>query len=139
MLQILTAPRRDAVAAILMNLYILGCSLRTDSPVPRYLPGPAMARKKLLDKMETLEAEYEARKRGLALQIAKMESPRSEDEDDTPVSDSAGEVKPGEKLDLRRRWDDVYHYAFSSALTEIVASIQQLQRWSRKVVGEESW
>ena len=144
MLQILTSSRRDAVAAILMNLYILACSLKTNCPVPKYLPGPAAARKKLLDKMETLEAEYEARRRGLQLELARMESPRSGSEgqlaSETEEGEGAGaKAERKEVVDPSRRWDDVYHYAYSSALTDIVGSIQQLQRWSRVVVGEESW
>ena len=124
----LTSSRRDAVAVILMNLYILACALRRGTPVPRYLPGPAAARKKLLDRFEVLEAEYEARNRALTLELAKMES-----------SQSVAEVDEDAKVDPRRRWEDVYHYAFSSALTDVVESVQELQRWSRRVVGEERW
>ncbi|KAL8985204.1 MAG: hypothetical protein Q9205_001025 [Flavoplaca limonia] len=47
--------RRDAVAVILMNLYILASALRTNQPVPRYMPSAAAARKKLIDRMEELE------------------------------------------------------------------------------------
>ncbi|KAL8854552.1 MAG: hypothetical protein Q9221_000587 [Calogaya cf. arnoldii] len=47
--------RRDAVAVILMNLYILASALRTNQPVPRYMPSAAAARKKLVDRMEALE------------------------------------------------------------------------------------
>ena len=57
--QSLTSYRRDAVAVILMNLYILACSLRTAQPVPRYLPSAAAARKKLIDRMEEIEAEQD--------------------------------------------------------------------------------
>jgi len=53
----LLAYRRDAVAAILMNLYVLAGALRGDRPVPRYLPSAALARKKLLDHMAEIEAE----------------------------------------------------------------------------------
>ncbi|KAL8665444.1 MAG: hypothetical protein Q9168_007696 [Polycauliona sp. 1 TL-2023] len=47
--------RRDAVAVILMNLYILASALRTNQPVPRYMPSAAAARKVLVDRMEELE------------------------------------------------------------------------------------
>lgn len=49
--------RRDAVAAILMNLYVLAGALRGDRPVPRYLPSAALARKALLDHMALLESQ----------------------------------------------------------------------------------
>jgi hypothetical protein len=51
--------RRDAVASILMNLYVLAGALRSKRPVPRYLPSAAAARKRLLDRMAEIEAEYE--------------------------------------------------------------------------------
>ncbi len=38
-----------------MNLYILSSALRTNQPVPRYMPSAAAARKKLIDRMEELE------------------------------------------------------------------------------------
>ncbi len=106
----LTSYRRDAVAVILMNLYVLACALRTGRPVPRYLPSAAATRKKLLDRMEVVEAEYTAKKRG----------------------DGEGGVK-------RRRWADVYQYAFSGALTDIVAELQLLQKYTEEVCGEVGW
>lgn len=47
--------RRDAVAVILMNLYILASALRANQPVPRFMPSAAAARKKLIDRMEEVE------------------------------------------------------------------------------------
>lgn len=49
--------RRDAVAVILMNLYILASSLRANKPIPQYMPSAAAARKNLVDHMEELEAK----------------------------------------------------------------------------------
>ena len=57
----LTVPRRDAVAVILMNLYVLACALRAGKPVPRYLPSAAAARRRLLDCMDVVEAEQAGR------------------------------------------------------------------------------
>lgn len=102
----LIGPRRDAVAVILMNLYILACALRTDRPVPRYLPSAAAARQRLLDCMEQVEAEQ-------------------------PV-DRVEEVSSGKT----RRWADIYHYAYSSALTDIVEQLQRLQRYTKEITGE---
>lgn len=102
----LIGPRRDAVAVILMNLYILACALRTDRPVPRYLPSAAAARQRLLDCMEQVEAEQ-------------------------PV-DRVEEVRSGKT----RRWADIYHYAYSSALTDIVEQLQRLQRYTKEITGE---
>ena len=52
--------RRDAVASILMNLYVLASALRSARPVPRYLPSAAAARKKLLDRMAQIQSELHA-------------------------------------------------------------------------------
>lgn len=38
-----------------------------------------------------------------------------------------------------RRWADVYRYAFSSALTDIVAQLQELQKYTREIVGESAY
>ena len=112
----LTAPRRDAVAVILLNLYILASVLRADQPVPRYLPSAAAARRKLLDRMEAVEAE----------QAQKMEA-------DDRKQTSGLEQRKG------RRWADVYQYAFSGALTDIVEQLQELQRYTKEVCGEVDW
>ena len=110
----LTAPRRDAVAVILMNLYVLACALRADRPVPRYLPSAAAARQKLLDRMKVVEAE-QARKR---------------------EHEGKGKVSEERK---GRRWADVYQYAYSGALTDIVEQLQELQRYTKEVCGEAVW
>lgn len=110
----LTAPRRDAVAVILMNLYVLACALRANRPVPKYLPSAAGARRLLLDRMEVIEAE----------QAAKRE---------------ADGVDMGHEEKQGRRWADVYQYAFNGALTEIVEQLQELQRYTKEVCGEVEW
>ena len=94
------------------------------------MPGPAAARKKLLDRMEVLEAEEAARKRAAELEL--MRSVTSEEE-----GPGAGGGAAGGKG--KRRWEDVYRYAYSTALTDIVRTVQEVARWSREIVGEERW
>lgn len=109
----LAAPRRDAVAVVLLNLYILASALRLGQPVPRYLPSAAAARRKLLDQMEVTEAEQ-----------------------------MGVEGKGKEKADENgggRRWADVYHYAYSGALTDIVEQLQEMQRFTKEICGETGW
>ncbi|SLM35033.1 hypothetical protein LPUS_04038 [Lasallia pustulata] len=103
--QTLIGVRRDAVAAILMNLYILAGALRSGRPVPRYLPSAAATRKRLLERMEEAEAEH----------ARFVKEPRPE---------------------KGRRWADVYQYAYSSALTDIVEQLQQLQSYTKEITGE---
>src|SRR4051794_32230382 len=57
MVQMMLSVRRDAVAAILMNLWVLAGGLRSKHPIPRYLPSAAIARKRLLQRLEYLEEE----------------------------------------------------------------------------------
>jgi len=101
----LLAARRDAVAAILMNLYVLAGALQANHAVPRYLPSAAIARRRLLDIMEVAEA-------------AKAKEPK--------------ESSPRKG----RKWADVYHYAYSAALTDIVEHLQQLEYYTKEIVGE---
>lgn len=37
---------------------------------------------------------------------------------------------------MGRRWAEVYRYAFSSALTDIVEQLQHLQRYTKEITGE---
>ena len=38
-----------------------------------------------------------------------------------------------------RRWADVYAYAYSGALTDIVENLGELRKFTREVVGEVQW
>ena len=38
-----------------------------------------------------------------------------------------------------RRWADVYAYAYSGALTEIVVILGELRKFTREAVGEVEW
>ncbi|MCJ1264972.1 hypothetical protein MMC22_004847 [Lobaria immixta] len=98
--------RRDAVAVILMNLYALATALRASRPVPYYMPSAAAARQRLLQRMDQME------------------------ETAIDAVDLRGEGDRG------RRWAVVYQYAFSAALTDIVAEVQQLHRFTKEVTGE---
>ena len=124
----LTSYRRDAVATILLNLYILACALRAGQPVPRYLPNAAAARQRLLDRMEVVEAEAAARER--AEDLVKLKSPDS--------MHSGHSVKVARERG-QRRWADVYEYAFSGALTDIVEEVQEMQRLIIEICGEARW
>ncbi|KAI9737301.1 MAG: hypothetical protein M1818_005834 [Claussenomyces sp. TS43310] len=101
--------RRDAVAAILMNLYVLSGALRGGRPVPRYLPSAAAARKKLLDRMAEVEAEY-ALERGVS----------------TPVP----------RKGFGRKFAEVYQFAYSQALTQCVEQLEQLEKYTKVVCDE---
>lgn len=97
--------RRDAIAALLGNLYILAGALRSKRPVPRYLPSGAAARKKLL--VRTMELEREMAALG--------------DTNDLPE---------------HRRWADIYSYSYKESLTGCVAQLEELEKYTKLIVGE---
>lgn len=126
----LTAVRRDAVAAILLNLYALALGLRTAQPIPKYLPSAAAARGRLLDRMARVEAELAARDRAanVAGDVAVA------DADATTAAAATPKQNKG-----HRRWADVYEYAYSGALTDIVAELQTMKRFCKEICGEVGW
>jgi len=107
----LLAYRRDAVAAILMNLYVLAGALRGNRKVPRYLPSAAAARKRLLDHMAVIEAEQAHN-----YNISKIES----------VKES-------------RKWAQIYSYSYNQSLTGCVKQLEQLQNYTKAIVGEQGF
>ena len=123
----LTAPRRDAVAVILMNLYVLACALRANQAVPRYLPSAAAARRRLLDRMEEVEGEEGG--------MEKEGEGGKEKEKMGKVASGSGNAEGVRG----RRWRDVYRVAFDGALTEIVEELGMLQAFTKEVVGEVGW
>ena len=169
----LNVPRRDAVAVILLNLYILACALRADRPVPRYLPSAAAARRKLIDCMDAVEREGARRadehgqervnpadtdevnpnSKGKQRRDThsteepnenNMGSNNNNDHNNETVikasnSNSNSNNNNNNNNSSKRRWADVYRYAFSTALTDIVENLQEMQRFTKEVCGEVGW
>ncbi|KAF5251498.1 hypothetical protein FANTH_3429 [Fusarium anthophilum] len=100
--------RRDAVAAILGNLYILAVALRSERKVPRYLPSAAAARKKLLHRTAELAREME-------------------------------EDTEGYELERQKTWSDIYSYSYNASLTGCVAQLEELERFTKLIVGEKKF
>jgi hypothetical protein len=100
--------RRDAVAAILMNLYVLAGALRGNRKVPKYLPSAAAARKRLLDRMAEVEIEHVSARSGL----------------------------PVPKRGIGRKFAEVCQFGYSQALTQCVEQLEQLQKYTKAICGE---
>ncbi|KAK6531387.1 hypothetical protein TWF281_008193 [Arthrobotrys megalospora] len=145
MAQMMLSCRRDAVATILMNLWVLGGGLRSKTPIPKYLPSAAIARRRLLQRIEDMDMEgyYEEsirRRDGKGRRLKFTELERLEPENlfaDGPAGGS--EVKDGK---VRNRgidkWAHFYQYAYSSILNEIVRELEQLQIYTKAITGELS-
>ena len=155
----LTIPRRDAVAVILLNLYVLACALRADRPVPKYLPSAAAARRRLLDCMDVVEMERAGRRGGEGDgregrrvegdggegKRRQVDGEKGKGKDVNWEGKGKGEGEgraqgvKGDEGGQGRRWADVYRYAFSSALTDVVENLQEMQRFTKEVCGEAEW
>lgn len=103
--------RRDAVASILMNLYILAGALRGNRKVPRYLPSAAAARQGLLAKMAEVEFEQ------AEMQRKKTGTDKRREEDGM-------------------RFAQVYQFAYSKGLTQCVEQLEHLQNYTKAICGE---
>ncbi|KAL2062938.1 hypothetical protein VTL71DRAFT_6010 [Oculimacula yallundae] len=117
--------RRDAVAAILMNLYVLAGALRGDQKVPRYLPNAAAARKRLLSHMAELEALQ-------AMNPSHNPNPIS---NPSPDHDLRTDTLERES----RKWSQIYSYSYSQSLTGCVQQLEQLQKYTKEIVGERGF
>ncbi|KAA8566968.1 hypothetical protein EYC84_010064 [Monilinia fructicola] len=130
----LLAFRRDAVACILMNLYVLAGALRGDRRVPRYLPSAASAaRKRLLDHMALLESmNVPTTSSGVSVKSkrSKRKSKRKEQEDSNETVDNL----PG-----GRKWSQIYSYSYSQSLTGCVAQLEKLCKYTKAIVGEQGF
>jgi hypothetical protein len=119
--------RRDAVASILMNLYILAGALRGKRKVPRYLPSAAVARKRLLDRMEELEMEHQEEERN------------KEDNGEHDATQRSGNNQyqgKGKAEQNSMRFAEVYQFAYSKGLTQCVEHLEHLQRYTKVICGE---
>ncbi|KAI1208172.1 uncharacterized protein F4807DRAFT_155242 [Annulohypoxylon truncatum] len=102
--------RRDAIATILTNLYVLSGALRADRKVPKYLPSAAASRKQLLDMMGALEAELAA----------------------------SGKLSADEKSE-GRKWAQIYSYSYNESLTGCVEQLEELEKYTKAIVGEQGF
>ncbi|KAJ8130526.1 hypothetical protein O1611_g3102 [Lasiodiplodia mahajangana] len=102
--------RRDEIATVLTNLYILAGALRANRPVPKYLPNTAVARKRLLDRMFELESEH-----------------------------AAGEIGPSKEKQRDTMLEQTYNYSFNNSLTGCVEQVKQLEKYTKIIVGEQGF
>ncbi|CAJ2504806.1 Uu.00g122000.m01.CDS01 [Anthostomella pinea] len=101
--------RRDAIATILTNLYVLSGALRANRKVPKYLASAAATRKRLMDKMRELENEL--------------------------LADS-GKLSAEEKVE-DKKWAQIYSYSYNESLTGCVEQLEELEKYTKAVVGEQ--
>jgi hypothetical protein len=79
--------------------------------VQRYLPSAAAARKRLLDRMAELEAEKAGH----------------------------SHLYPEAEEREGRRWAQIYSYSYSQSLTGCVQQLEQLQKYTKEIVGEQGF
>lgn len=143
----LLTSRRDAVSAVLMNLYILASGLRIGRRIPRFLPNAAWARKRLLDQMALLETSRlqsngsDGGRTINGLGSSENSSDRSTTAHSIHTSDTGGKGK--EKADgddsQHRKWSEVYSYSYSQSLTGCIQQLEQLQKYTKEICGEQGY
>jgi len=79
----------------------------------RYLPSSAAARKRLLDHM------------------AYIESLPDQKTNASGIDNHEREANSG------RRWGQIYSYSYSQSLTGCVQQLEQLQKYTKEIVGEQ--
>ncbi|KXJ89728.1 hypothetical protein Micbo1qcDRAFT_136774 [Microdochium bolleyi] len=102
--------RRDAIAAILTNLYVLSGALLAGRKVPKYLPSAAGARAQLLKRSRELQSSIENDE-----EIAKEEKVES------------------------RKWAQIYSYSYNESLTGCVEQVKELEKYTKAIVGEQGF
>ncbi|GAW23476.1 hypothetical protein ANO14919_130350 [Xylariales sp. No.14919] len=102
--------RRDQIATVLTNLYVLSGALRAGRPVPKYLPSAAVARKRLLDRVLEVEREY-----------------------------AAGVHLTSEEQQRELRLAQIYSYSYNDSLTGCVKQVKQLEKYTKIIVGEQGF
>ncbi|KAI1487837.1 hypothetical protein F5X96DRAFT_648131 [Biscogniauxia mediterranea] len=102
--------RRDAIATVMTNLYVLSGALRANRKVPKYLPSAAASRKRLLDRMKELELEIAA----------------------------SGDLDPQEKSE-GKKWAQIYSYSYNESLTGCVEQLGELEKYTKAIVGEQGF
>ncbi|KAI1192882.1 hypothetical protein F5X97DRAFT_337197 [Nemania serpens] len=100
--------RRDEIATVLTNLYVLAGALRADRQLPKYLPSAVVSRKRLLDRMFELEKERAASER-----------------DDNKEK----------RRDTMLR--QIYCYSYNDGLTGCVEQSKLLEKYTKIIVGEQ--
>ncbi|KAM3503455.1 hypothetical protein MY11210_008710 [Beauveria gryllotalpidicola] len=105
--------RRDAVATVLANLYVLAGALRARRRVPRYLPSAAAARKALLVRSDEVEAELMAHEA------------------------EAGAGAPLLEVNTRRKWSDTYRFSYNQSLTGCIVQLEEMEKYTKLIVGEQ--
>ncbi|KAI0969561.1 hypothetical protein F4678DRAFT_163883 [Xylaria arbuscula] len=102
--------RRDNIATVLTNLYVLAGALRADRPVPKYLPSSAIARKRLLDRTFELERE-----------------------------NAASVTNSNLKQQRELRLGQIYSYSYHDSVTGCVEQVNLLEKYTKLIVGEQGF
>ncbi|XWW98797.1 hypothetical protein V2A60_006800 [Cordyceps javanica] len=107
--------RRDAVATVLANLYVLAGALRARRRVPRYLPSAAATRKALLVRSDAVEADIMAREA------------------------TAAAAATLHQVDTHRKWSDIYRFSYNQSLTGCIVQLEEMEKYTKLIVGEQGF
>ncbi|SCU98368.1 LAMI_0F14334g1_1 [Lachancea mirantina] len=118
--------RRDSAASVIFVLYMLSNCFRSKNKVPKYLPNPIMARKKLFDFISKFEMSGGAKVWSAGGKTLTSETDACPERSKEPGADYEKE-----------HWTEVHAMAFSRAYTDIAHALQKVVELSKEILGEE--
>ncbi|GAV53158.1 hypothetical protein ZYGR_0AI04400 [Zygosaccharomyces rouxii] len=124
--------RRDSVSSVIFNFYILSNCFRSKNKIPKYLPNPAISRKRLFD----LISQFEMRKKFRTQDVDSRRPPLGKDLSTEKLKEQSEEsFQDYEKL----HWVEVHGIAFARAFTDITEATLTLVNCAKEILGEDSF
>lgn len=124
--------RRDSVSSVIFNFYILSNCFRSKNKLPKYLPNPAISRKRLFDLIAQFEAQKKSHIQALdsyhSFHGKQLSTERSKEQNEESLQDY-------EKL----HWVEVHGIAFARAFTDITEATLTLVNCAKEILGEDSF
>ncbi|CAR27169.1 ZYRO0C10516p [Zygosaccharomyces rouxii] len=125
--------RRDSVSSVIFNFYILSNCFRSKNKLPKYLPNPALSRKRLFDLIGQFEMQRKRRSQDLDSCRPSLRKNLSTEEKLKEQADVG--VQDYEKL----HWIEVHGIAFARAFTDITEATLTLVNCAKEILGEDSF
>ena len=137
--------RRDSTSSVIYVFYILSNCFRSRNRIPRYLPSPISARRRLFDFMSqfgksiavTTSVKIDPED-NLEKQLFKKLGKYQNKEDQLPTDNSeSSSEQDSTELDEEARWKDIYGVAFARSFTTVCESMEELTQCCKDILGEE--
>ncbi|KAG0658380.1 hypothetical protein C6P45_002204 [Maudiozyma exigua] len=137
--------RRDSTSSVIYVFYILSNCFRSKNRIPRYLPSPISARRRLFDFMSQFSKSIAVTsptkidpEDNLEKQLFKRLGKYQNNEDQL-LNDNCevSSTEDSADLDEEARWKDIYGVAFARSFTTVCESMEVLTQCCKDILGEE--